>query len=108
MRIIVLRLPDWSRNLLARFPRWKETSVPMGARILKHAHAFLAVYFTFGIGFLETDAERRPLPPAAIVFVPPRVVHGWIGSDNNGVGTVGHFHQGHPAHVIEPLAAGAA
>lgn len=100
MKPIVIRIPTWARRFLGHLPRWHETLVPAGHGIRKHAHAFLAVYYTFGVSFLETATGSRRLPPAAMILVPRRHVHGWSASVN---AIVGHFHRGHPAHRLEQL-----
>ena len=75
-----------------------------GKRILKHAHAFFAVYFTFGVSFLATESGLRKLPGSAIVIVPPKSIHGWEATAEKALAIVGHFHKGHAAHLTESLA----
>jgi hypothetical protein len=99
---LVIRVPRVIRRLLGRIPGWKETPLLPETRIGQHSHRFMAVYFTFGVRFLRIATGTRPLPAAAIVIVPGGVEHGWSGT-SNGPATVGHFHVGHPVHVIENL-----
>ena len=103
MRPIVLRIPGWTRQLLATLPRWKETPLAARTRIARHAHRFVAVYFAFGAKHLETEAGLRSLPLAAMVIVPAGIVHGWHGPAADATATIGHFHPGHPVHIIEPV-----
>lgn len=107
MNVTVIRVPKWTRGLIGLLPGWKETSISVGNRIVKHAHRFWAVYFTFGVGLLETASGSRTLPPAAIVIVPRRRIHGWAMSKSASAltGIVGHFHAGHAAHTTEPVTA---
>jgi quercetin dioxygenase-like cupin family protein len=99
---MVIRVPRAIRRLLGRIPRWKETLLLPEARISQHSHRFMAIYFTFGVRFLNTATGTRPLPAAAIVIVPAGVEHGWSGT-SNAAAIVGHFHVGHLVHVIENL-----
>lgn len=108
MKPIVVPIPAWSRKILSAAPRWQETPLTSKSRIARHAHAFLALYFAFGVQDLDAAGRSRRLPPSAMVIVPPRVVHGWRGATNGGTATVGHYHPGHPAHVVEPAGAEAA
>ena len=103
----IIRIPSWLRYLLSCLPGWKQTDISGGDGIQKHAHRFFALYFTFGVTFMDTDSGRRRLPDAAIVIVPPRQIHGWLTELNSSKGLVGHFHRGHAAHLIEPLDASA-
>lgn len=105
MPAIIIRIPAWIRKLLAVLPRWEETPVAAGSQVVRHAHDFIAFYFTFGIRYLDSGGTLRALPPASIVIIPARVVHGWIGSTTGADATIGHFHPGHPAHVIKAVAA---
>ncbi len=108
MAIAVIRIPAGTRRFLALLPCWRETLVASGNRIARHSHRFFAVYFAFDVPFLDTGGALRSLPLAAIVLVPPRALHGWVGSNGDSAGTVGHFHRGHPAYLTERIATEAA
>ena|ERR1700761_787895 len=101
--LIIVPIPRFSRKLLELLPGWRETTVAPGRRIVRHSHDFLAFYFTFGIEAVETETGQTAVPGAAVVIVPPNVMHGWIGPVRNGPGIVGHFHAGHRAHTVESL-----
>ena len=105
MPVKVIHIPAWARRILAFLPTWRETNISGGQRIVKHAHNFWAMYFTFGVEFIETDSGLHRLPDAAVVIVPPRQVHGWVASVQSSYSVVGHFHRGHRAHEIEPAKA---
>ena len=104
MGATVIRIPRWTYRLLRLAPGWRVTAVAANARILQRSHRFPAVYFVFGVRFLDTGGGLRELPEAAVVFVPSHVVHGWAGSRNGRTATVGHFHPGHPAHLTDHIA----
>ena len=99
MRPTVIRIPAWAHRFLRHLPRWHETAIPGGHAIRKHAHAFLAVYYTFGVSLLETASGFRRLPLAAMVIIPRRQLHGW-GATETAAAIVGHFHPAHQAHGI--------
>jgi hypothetical protein len=73
---------------------------------VRHAHDFLAFYFTFGIPAVETATGQKALSGPAIVIVPANVTHGWVGPLRDTIGVVGHFHAGHRAHRTESLKIG--
>lgn len=103
--LTIIRIPRWSRALLGRLPKWKETNISGGRRIVRHSHLFLAIYFTFGVTFIETEVGPQYLPEAAMVVVPPGQVHGWATETKTSASIVGHFHQGHGAHATESFGA---
>jgi quercetin dioxygenase-like cupin family protein len=99
-QITIIPIPQWARRLLNLVFGWRETPLDSGTRIARHAHEFRAVYFTFGVKFVEVQGRLIELPPAAAVYVPAGVVHGWV-SPAGSSGVVGHFHHGHSAHRLE-------
>jgi len=108
MEPTVIRIPKWSSRVLGLIPGWHESRLTGDSAIARHAHSFLAVYFAFGVRFLQTTTGQRGLPIASMVIVPAGALHGWKGTTNSDGATVGHFHRGHPAHaIIQPNAKGA-
>jgi quercetin dioxygenase-like cupin family protein len=101
MSVTIVPIPIASRPILASAPGWQETKVPVGAQIAKHFHDFQAYYYAFGIPQMHAGDKAIALPEAAMVIVPPGVVHGWMGPEDQGDAAVGHFHEGHGYHFVE-------
>jgi hypothetical protein len=99
-KIAVVPIPTWFYAVLSRLPRWRETRLSGGSRVLPHAHDYLALYFTFRVEALCTSKGDRPLPESAMVIVPKRRVHGWKSLTGAASSLVGHYHPGHAAHSV--------
>lgn len=100
MNIRIVPLPRRIHSFLSSLPGWRETDISNGRTIAVHAHNFFAMYFVFGVKFLQTVNGSLRLPRAAMVFVPRGVSHGWSATEKDAPAVVGHYHRGHAEHLL--------
>jgi quercetin dioxygenase-like cupin family protein len=100
MNIKILPVPRGIHKILSGLPGWRETDISYGRTIAMHAHNFFAMYFVFGVKFIQTFNGSLRLPHAAIVFVPRGVSHGWSAGESAASAVVGHYHRGHAEHLL--------
>lgn len=87
----ILPLPFWSQKLFSRFPRWEQTVVECDTRIARPARDSVGIYYTYGLQGVETAMGYRSLRKAALVLIPRKQEHEWVGPKSGKGGLVGEF-----------------
>jgi hypothetical protein len=99
-RVLVIPIPPFLFRVLRWLPGWHETHLPRAKSIAVHSHRYMAMYFVQHIADLQLRSYRRSLPRCAVAIFSAGTPHGWIQSQVNDAGRVGHFHSNHEPHAL--------
>jgi len=71
--------------------------VECGTKTKNHTHRFLSLYLAVGL-VLTSGGKKYPLPPHALVIVPPGTDHSWTPARKSG--KVGSIDKRHAKQIV--------
>lgn len=96
----ILPLPSWSQKLFSILPGWEPTDVECESRMARPARDSVGIYYTYGLQGVQTEMGYRSLRKSALVLIPKKQTHAWVGPKSGKAGVVGELRIWRPVNRL--------